>query len=113
MEKAMGFPRDPFNIHQSKLGIDATAPLNQWEEFERKIVPGADRQRDDANRVQLAVAGHTGDNNIRHTRRHRYMIGIGFELPEIKAWASTEIVQVIANKTVQFTGKVPTSGAPG
>jgi hypothetical protein len=45
MEKAMGFPRDPFNLHQSKLGIDATAPLNQWEEFERKIVPGADRLR--------------------------------------------------------------------
>jgi len=45
MEKAMGFPRDPFNIHQSKLGIDATAPLNQWEEFERKIVPGADSLR--------------------------------------------------------------------
>ena len=36
-----GFPRDPFNIHQSKLGIDATAPLNQWQEFERKQVPGA------------------------------------------------------------------------
>jgi len=41
MEKALGFPRDPFNIHQSKLGIDATAPLNQWEEFERKAIPGA------------------------------------------------------------------------
>ena len=40
MDNALGFPRDPFNIHQSKLGIDATAPLNQWEEFERKIVPG-------------------------------------------------------------------------
>jgi len=45
VEKAMGFPRDPFNLHQSKLGIDATAPLNQWEEFERKIVPGADSLR--------------------------------------------------------------------
>lgn len=45
MEKAMGFPRDPFNLHQSKLGIDATAPLNQWGEFERKIVPGADSLR--------------------------------------------------------------------
>lgn len=42
MKEALGFPRDPFHIHQSKLGIDATAPLNQWEEFERKIVPGAD-----------------------------------------------------------------------
>jgi UbiD family decarboxylase len=41
MENALGFPRDPFNIHQSKLGIDATAPLNKWEEFERKVVPGA------------------------------------------------------------------------
>ena len=45
MEKALGFPRDPFNIHQSKLGIDATAQLNQWEEFERKVVPGADAIR--------------------------------------------------------------------
>lgn len=42
MSDAMGFPRDPFNIHQSKIGIDATAPLGQWQEFERKIVPGAD-----------------------------------------------------------------------
>lgn len=40
-----GFPRDPFNIHQSKLGIDATAPLNQWQEFERKYVPGASEIR--------------------------------------------------------------------
>jgi hypothetical protein len=32
-------------IHQSKLGIDATAPLNQWEEFERKAVPGANLVR--------------------------------------------------------------------
>ena len=39
---ALGFPRDPLNIHQSKLGIDATAPLNQWQEFERKVVPGKD-----------------------------------------------------------------------
>ncbi len=45
MENALGFPRDPFNIHQSKLGIDATAPLDQWEEFERKVVPGADAVR--------------------------------------------------------------------
>jgi len=41
MNHALGFPRDPFNIHQSKLGIDATAPLGQWQEFERKMVPGA------------------------------------------------------------------------
>ncbi len=42
MEKALGFPRDPFERHQSKLGIDATAPLGSWEEFERKRVPGAE-----------------------------------------------------------------------
>ena len=30
-----GFYRDPFRIHQSKLGIDATIPLGQWDEFER------------------------------------------------------------------------------
>lgn len=40
INEAMGFPRDPFHIHQSKLGIDATAPLDQWGEFERKSVPG-------------------------------------------------------------------------
>ena len=40
MDNALGFPRDPFHIHQSKLGIDATAPLDQWQEFERKTVPG-------------------------------------------------------------------------
>jgi UbiD family decarboxylase len=45
MEKALGFPRDPFNIHQSKLGIDATAPLNQWEEFERKVTLGTESIR--------------------------------------------------------------------
>lgn len=42
LDNTRGFPRDPFNVHQSKLGIDATAPLNQWEEFERKSIPGAD-----------------------------------------------------------------------
>ena len=42
IEGALGFPRDLFQIHQSKLGIDATAPLNQWQEFERKRVPGTD-----------------------------------------------------------------------
>lgn len=45
MSEAMGFPRDPFHIHQSKAGIDATAPLNQWEEFERKQVPGEESVR--------------------------------------------------------------------
>lgn len=39
IENVLGFPRDPFHIHQSKLGIDATAPLDQWDEFERKSVP--------------------------------------------------------------------------
>ena len=42
MPDALGFPRDLFHIHQAKLGIDATAPLNQWQEFERKRVPGSD-----------------------------------------------------------------------
>jgi 2,5-furandicarboxylate decarboxylase 1 len=45
MKEALGFPRDPFHIHQSKLGIDATAPLNQWDEFERKRVPGEEAIR--------------------------------------------------------------------
>jgi UbiD family decarboxylase len=44
-EEASGFPRDPFQIHQSKMGIDATAPLNQWDEFERKEVPGEEAIR--------------------------------------------------------------------
>jgi len=30
-----GFYRDPFGIHQSKMGIDATIPFGQWKEFER------------------------------------------------------------------------------
>lgn len=42
IENALGFPRDPFSVHRSKLGIDATAPLHQWEEFERKTVPGSE-----------------------------------------------------------------------
>ena len=45
VEEALGFPRDPFHIHQSKLGIDATAPLNQRDEFERKQVPGEEAIR--------------------------------------------------------------------
>lgn len=32
---AVGFGRDEYGIHTAKLGIDATAPLNHWEEFER------------------------------------------------------------------------------
>jgi UbiD family decarboxylase len=34
-----GFYRDPFRIHQSKLGIDATIPLGQWKDFERAKIP--------------------------------------------------------------------------
>lgn len=30
-----GFGRDKHKLHQSKLGIDATAPLDCWDEFER------------------------------------------------------------------------------
>jgi 2,5-furandicarboxylate decarboxylase 1 len=44
IEDSPGFYRDPFRIHQSKLGIDATAPLGQWEEFERTKIP-APRKR--------------------------------------------------------------------
>jgi len=35
-----GFPRDPFGIHTSKAVIDATIPLGEWQEFERKHPPG-------------------------------------------------------------------------
>ncbi len=45
IDNALGFPGDPFSLHQSKLGIDATSPLNRWDEFERKIVPGSERIR--------------------------------------------------------------------
>ncbi len=45
LSEALGFPRDPFHIHQSKMAIDATAPLGQWEEFERKVVPGSEGVR--------------------------------------------------------------------
>lgn len=40
MADSLGFPRDPFNLHSAKMAIDATAPLNQWQEFERKRIPG-------------------------------------------------------------------------
>jgi UbiD family decarboxylase len=36
-----GYPRDPFGLHASRLAVDATAPLNRWEEFERKSVLNA------------------------------------------------------------------------
>ena len=35
-----GFPRDPFGTHISKAIIDATIPVGQWQEFERKHPPG-------------------------------------------------------------------------
>lgn len=31
----VGFGRDDYGIHTAKLGIDATAPLDRWDEFER------------------------------------------------------------------------------
>ncbi len=31
----VGFGRDNYGIHTTKLGIDATAPLDHWDEFER------------------------------------------------------------------------------
>ena len=34
-----GFPLDKYGIHRSKCVIDATAPLGNWDEFERKRVP--------------------------------------------------------------------------
>ncbi|MEM3734787.1 MAG: UbiD family decarboxylase [Nitrososphaerales archaeon] len=37
---ARGFPRDPYNLHQAKVGIDATAPLAGGKEFLRRRVPG-------------------------------------------------------------------------
>jgi 2,5-furandicarboxylate decarboxylase 1 len=35
----VGFGRDVHGIHTTKLGIDATAPLGCWDEFERVTVP--------------------------------------------------------------------------
>jgi UbiD family decarboxylase len=37
---ARGFPRDPHNLHQTKVGIDATAPLSAKEEYKRRRIPG-------------------------------------------------------------------------
>jgi len=39
---SMGFGRDKYGIHTTKLGIDATAPLEAWDEFERVTVFGPD-----------------------------------------------------------------------
>jgi 2,5-furandicarboxylate decarboxylase 1 len=41
--EAKGFPRDLHHIHQSKIGIDATAPLEAAEERVRKYIPGQDQ----------------------------------------------------------------------
>ncbi len=40
-----GLARDVFGIHASKLGIDATIPLDTWKEHERKRAPGQGRLR--------------------------------------------------------------------
>jgi UbiD family decarboxylase len=45
VSRSGGFPRDPFGIHASKAFIDATIPLGEWQEFERKRPRGADRVR--------------------------------------------------------------------
>jgi 2,5-furandicarboxylate decarboxylase 1 len=45
VDRAGGFPRDPFGIHTSKAVIDATIPLGEWAEFERKVPPFQDRVR--------------------------------------------------------------------
>jgi 2,5-furandicarboxylate decarboxylase 1 len=45
MANALGFSRDPCHIHQSKLALDATAPLERWEHFERMTFPGAEAVR--------------------------------------------------------------------
>ncbi|HYY89410.1 MAG TPA: UbiD family decarboxylase [Chloroflexota bacterium] len=39
VDRSGGFPRDPFGVHASKAIIDATIPLGQWAEFERKYPP--------------------------------------------------------------------------
>ena len=40
-----GFPRDPHGLHTAKLGIDATVPLGERAEYERKHPPGHGRVR--------------------------------------------------------------------
>ena len=42
VSEAQGFPRDLHHLHQSKVGIDATAPMDAAEEKVRKFVPGQD-----------------------------------------------------------------------
>ncbi len=41
--EAQGFPRDLHHLHQSKIGIDATAPLEAKEEKIRKYIPGQEK----------------------------------------------------------------------
>ena len=41
---AAGFGRDKYGIHTTKLGIDATVPLDAWDEFERVTVPDPDEE---------------------------------------------------------------------
>jgi UbiD family decarboxylase len=45
IDRSGGFPRDPFGVHASKALIDATIPLGEWTEFERKVPPGSDTVR--------------------------------------------------------------------
>jgi 2,5-furandicarboxylate decarboxylase 1 len=40
VQEARGFPRDLHHLHQSKIGIDATAPMDASEEKVRKYIPG-------------------------------------------------------------------------
>ena len=43
--ESQGFPRDLHHLHQSKIGIDATAPLDAKEEKIRKHIPGQENIR--------------------------------------------------------------------
>jgi UbiD family decarboxylase len=45
IDRAGGFPRDPFGVHASKAIIDATIPLGEWAEFARKRAPGEGQLR--------------------------------------------------------------------
>ncbi len=41
---SMGFGRDVYGIHTCKMGIDATAPFEKWDEFERVRIPEPDAE---------------------------------------------------------------------
>lgn len=45
IDRSGGFPRDPFQIHTGKAVIDATIPLGEWAEFERKRPPNLGKVR--------------------------------------------------------------------